>query len=266
MTAPENTLNVDELPDYAQRNRESWTAEAANYVEAAERGWAGDPDWGIWSIPESQVGMLGPIEQLKGIDAIELGCGAGYVSSWLARAGARVTGVDITPAQLDTARRLQEQHGTDITFIEASAEAVPLPDASFDYAISEYGASIWCDPDKWIPEAGRLLRLGGRLAFLVNSPLMMLCTPPDALADEAAGLTLCRPQFGMKRFEWPDDDGIDFHIPHGEMIDVLHSSGFQVERLIELRPHDGATTRYEFVTYEWARNWPCEEVWIARRV
>ena len=55
--------------------------------------------------------------------------------------------------------------------IEANAEDVPLPDASFDLAISEYGASIWCDPYKWIPEAARLLRPGGELIFLRNSTL-----------------------------------------------------------------------------------------------
>ena len=57
------------------------------------------------------------------------------------------------------------------------------PDASFDLAFSEYGASIWCDPYLWIPEAYRLLRPGGRLVFLRNSPLVMLCALEDARRD-----------------------------------------------------------------------------------
>ena len=39
----------------------------------------------------------------------------------------------------------------------------------------------------------------------------------------------------------------------------------EVENLVELRPPEGATTRYPFVTLEWSRRWPCEEIWIARR-
>src|SRR5437764_1141525 len=85
--------------------------------------------------------------------AFELGCGTAYFSARLARLGARGVGVDVTPAQLETAQRMQEKFGLVFPLIEANAEAVPLPDASFDLVHSEYGASIWCDPYKWIPEA-----------------------------------------------------------------------------------------------------------------
>ena len=78
---------------------------------------------------------------------------------------------------------------------------MPLADASFDLAISEYGAAIWCDPYRWIPEAARLLR----------------------------------------------------------------GSGFDIEDLIELRPSGDMTTQYPFVTLEWARHRPSEEIWVARR-
>jgi hypothetical protein len=49
------------------------------------------------------------------------------------------------------------------------------------------------------------------------------------------------------------------------MIRLLRSSGFDVADLIELYPPDGATTRYPFVTLDWATRWPCEEVWVARK-
>ncbi len=68
-------------------------------------------------------------------------------------AGARPVGVDVTPAQLETARRMQAETGLVFPLVEANAEDVPLPDASFDLAVSEYGASLWCDPARWIPEA-----------------------------------------------------------------------------------------------------------------
>jgi SAM-dependent methyltransferase len=145
----------------------------------------------------------------------------------------------------------------------ASAEQVPLADASFDLVISEYGASIWCDPYRWVPEAARLLRPGGRLVFLVNGVLLMLCVPDEE--DVPAGERLLRPYFGMHRVEWPDDQAVDFHLGHGEMLGLLRAPGFEVEELLEVRPPEGSTTRFDLATLEWARRWPCEEVWKARK-
>lgn len=84
--------------------------------------------------------------------------------------------------------------------------------------------------------------------------------------DRSFDLAIWRPYFGMHRFEWPDDDSVEFHLAHGEMIGLLRRSGFEVEDLIEIRPPDGSSTRYTFVTLEWAQRWPCEEAWKARRV
>lgn len=253
---------VNDLPDHVARNRIQWDRWAEDYEEAGRRNWADEePSWGIWSVPESELTML-PAE-VAGLDAIELGCGTAYVSAWLARRGARPVGIDNSEAQLATAKRFQQEFGLDFPLLHGNAEAVPFPDHSFDLAISEYGASIWCDPYLWIPEAARLLRPGGRLIFLVNGALLMLCVP-DA-EDVPAGDRLLRPYFGMQRFEWADDESVEFHLPHGEMIALLRGSGFEVEELTEIRPPDGAATRYPFVTLEWAQRWPCEEVWKARR-
>jgi SAM-dependent methyltransferase len=252
---------VSELPEYVQRNRAEWDGWAHEYAEAGRRNWAADgPTWGIWGVPESQVGMF-PAD-LHGLDAIELGCGTAYGSAWMARRGARPVGIDNSEAQLDTARSLQEEHGIDFPLLHGNAEAVPYPDASFDFALSEYGASIWCDPYKWIPEAARLLRPGGRLAFLVNAPQLVMCVPPgEGRADDR----LKRSYFGMHRFEWEDDNSVEFHLPHGKLIDLLHAEGFEIEGLVEIQPPEDSTTTYDFVTLDWARRWPCEEVWRARK-
>jgi len=181
----------------------------------------------------------------------------------LARRGARAVGLDNSAAQLATARQLQDRFGLRYPLIHASAEQAPLADARFDLAISEYGASIWCDPYAWIPEAARLLRPGGQLIFLVNSALLMLAVPDED--DQPATERLLRPYFGMHRFEWPGDESVEFHLGHGEMIRLLRGCGLEVEDLLELRPDPDAITRYPFVTLEWARQWPCEEVWKARK-
>jgi SAM-dependent methyltransferase len=253
---------MDPARDYLERNRSAWNRRAADYVETAERNWAASgASWGRWSVPESALGVLPA--QLVGLDCVELGCGTAYVSAWLARRGARPVGVDQSEEQLATAARLQAEHELRFPLLHANAEQVPLADASFDIAISEYGASIWCDPYRWIPEAVRLLRPGGQLIFLVNSVIAMLCEPEDETVQPSN--QMLRPYFGMHRFEWPQDESVEFHLPHGELIALLRANGFAVEELIEIRPPEGSSTRYPTPTLEWARQWPCEEIWKARK-
>ena len=241
------------LPDHVARNRVQWDQWAAEYAEPGHRNWSCDePLRGMWGVPEAEVGMLP--DTGAGRDVIELGCGTAYVSAGLARRGARPVGIDNSEAQLETAKRCQREFGLQFPLLHGNAEEVPFPDQSFDLAISEYGASIWCDPYRWIPEAARLLRAGGRLIFLVNAALLMLCVPDED--DVPASDRLLRPYFGMHRVEWSGDDSVEFH---------LRGCGFEVESLIEIRPPDGSTTRYSHVTLEWAQRWPCEEAWKARK-
>jgi SAM-dependent methyltransferase len=247
----------------SEKNVELWTKNNAEFTDRdARRAWTQEElTWGIWDVPESELGILGDV---AGLDAVELGCGTAYCSARLARMGARVVGVDPTPAQLDTARRLQAEVGPEFPLVQAFAEDVPLQDASFDLVHSEYGASIWADPYRWIPEAARLLRPGGRLVFLRGSTVAALCTPDVGPVEER----LLRPQFGMYRFLWPENDGaVEYHLPTGELIDLLRANGFVVERLVELQAPAGAETHefYDDVTADWARRWPAEEIWVARK-
>jgi SAM-dependent methyltransferase len=253
------------LPDHVAANREAWDRYAADYAPLGRRAWASDePYWGIFGRPESELHLLP--DDLEGLDAIELGCGTAYVSAWLARRGARPVGIDNSPAQLETARRLQAEFDLQFPLHLGYAEALPFEDGSFGFAISEYGAALWADPHRWVPEAARVLRPGGRLVFLTTGVLLQL-TVPDLEADGPAGTTLLRPYFGMYRTQWPDDTSVEFHLPHGEWIRVLRESGFEVERLVEVRvPPDAPNVEpWTFVTAEWASRWPCEEAWLARK-
>jgi SAM-dependent methyltransferase len=177
-----------------------------------------------------------------------------------------VVGIDNSPKQLETARRLQAEHGLDFPLLLGNAEKVPYPAGALDFTISEYGAALWADPYAWIPEASRLLWPGGSLVFLTNSLLAYL-TMPNIEADGAADERLKRPQFGMHRITWPDDEdgSVYFHLAHGDWIRLLNASGFQVEDLIELQVSKDATTIYQWMSAEWAHRWPCEEVWKARK-
>jgi SAM-dependent methyltransferase len=250
------------LTEHAANARAMWNEDAPNWVKSARENWAREaPSWGGWNVPEDEVRAL---PDVRGMDVVDLGCGTGYWSAWLARMGARPVGIDVSEAQLDTARELQREHGVEFPLMHASAESVPLGDASFDLAFSEYGAAIWCDPYAWIPEARRLLRPGGRLIFLCNTPIAMVCSPPS---EDPAGETLERPMFGMHRLEWPDQEAPDFHLPHGQMIALLRRTGFELEALHEIQVPDGPGDEVRhYIRRGWARQWPAEEIWVARAV
>jgi SAM-dependent methyltransferase len=252
---------LSEYPEYVAANVRNWTKMNAEYTGASARAaWArGELALGVFGHAEVRRDVFGDVTDL---DVVELGCGTAYVSAWFAKSGARPVGVDPTPAQLATAREMQQEFGLEFPLVEAVAESVPLPDASFDLAVSEYGASIWADPFRWIPEAARLLRPAGRLVFLRNTPLSILCMRLDGVDQR-----LQRPQLGMNRIEWPDTGEVEFHLPHGELLDVLRRAGFETERLIELYAPEDAETHgyYSYVSAEWARKWPAEEIWVARK-
>jgi SAM-dependent methyltransferase len=249
--------------DYLRHNRAYWNRLAADYAVHADDAWRQDePTWGIWGIRDRDLDLLRGAG--AGRDVLEDGCGTAYVSAWIARRGARVVGIDNSPAQLATARRMQREHGLRFPLVHAAGERLPFAAASFDLVISEYGAAIWADPRSWIPEAARVLRPGGELVFLANSTLLMLCMP-DHDADLPVKRELRRDQFALHRIEWPDDGNVEFHLPHGEWIRLFRANGLEVEELLELRPDENATTRYDFVTLEWARRWPSEEAWRVRK-
>jgi SAM-dependent methyltransferase len=251
------------LSEDARRNLEAWTKANAEYTDArAAEAWAqSDIEWGTYGVPESELNVLGDV---AGKDVIELGCGTAYFSAWLAKLGARPVGLDVTPAQLETARRMMGETGIEFALVEADAEDVPLPDESFDLAFSEFGASIWCDPARWIPEAHRLLRPGGELVFLGNTPLSIICMPDEGKIEER----LVRSQFELGRMQWPgEDEGVEWHLGHGDMLRLLRETGFEVVGLWELRAPESASDHeyYGFVPADWARKWPAEEIWKARK-
>jgi ubiquinone/menaquinone biosynthesis C-methylase UbiE len=150
--------------------------------------------------------------------------------------------------------------GIEFELVQAPGESVPLPDASFDLVHSEHGAAAWADPYKWIPEAARLLRPGGRLVFVHTTPLAHLCFQDDGPVTTE----LQRPYFGIYRWS---DKGVDFNLAHGDWIALLRDSGFEIERLVELQAPPDATTHafYSDIPADWARQWPGEEIWAARK-
>jgi SAM-dependent methyltransferase len=243
-------------------NRALWAVINERFTDAAaEELWA-RPDvvWGLFAVPEEELGVLGDV---RGRDVVELACGTAYFSAWLARAGAAATGVDLSGEQLRTARRLQRQVGPVFSLVQGDAERAPLAGGRFDLVVSEHGVAAWCDPERWLPEAARLLRPGGRLIFLTNSLLSALCVPAEG---GVAGDRLLRGQRDAYRVQWPGG-GIEFHPSHGDWVRLLRRSGFVVEAVHEIYAPSDRTDHpfYEIVSREWATKWPAEELWVAQR-
>jgi len=257
----------DPLPEHVAENRRYWDERADEWVASGERAWAQEaPTWGEWGVSNDAVPLLP--DDLNGQRAIELGCGTGYVSAWMRRRGATVYAIDNSERQLATARRLADDHGLDgIEWVHGDAERVEQPDGSFDLAISEYGAAIWCDPQVWIPEAHRLLRPGGRLAFLGNHPLAMICMP--VAGDAPTGYTLEREYFGLRRLDWTEaadePGGIEFNLPISAWLRLFRDTGFDVVDYIEIQAPATASGRKSMIPAAWAQRFPGEQAWILAR-
>ncbi|MBA2265752.1 MAG: class I SAM-dependent methyltransferase [Chloroflexi bacterium] len=247
--------------DHVARNRDFWDDYADRYQadhgpQLAVHGAA----WGVWQIPEDELCILGEVE---GLDVLELGCGAAQWSIVLAKRGAHAIGLDLSLRQLDHAARLMEEAGVDLPLIHASAEAVPLPDASLDIIFCDHGAMVFADPHVTVPETARLLRHGGLLAFSMHTPIAETCWP--AGSDEPAE-RLANDYFGMHRVDLGDAGHAEFQLPYGEWMRLFVRNGLVVEDLVELRPDPDATsTYYDEAARDWARRWPLEHIWKVRR-
>jgi SAM-dependent methyltransferase len=257
--------SIPKAPDgsskYTERNRAAWDRWAKDHIVAGRKAWSGrELTWGVWGLPESELGLLQGVPPRA--DVVELGCGTAAISAWLARGGMRPVAIDISRAQLDIAARFQREFGPSFPLVHADAEQVPFDKDSFDVAISEYGASLWCEPRSWLDEASRLLRDGGRLIFVTNSGFLMACTEQDG---GPAHDRLVRDYFGIGPIEFTAETVVEFHSTHGEWVRALGEAGFVLENLVEVRPPAGAKPRFDFASVEWARRWPSEEIWIARK-
>jgi len=245
--------------DHERRNREFWDADADDY-QAAHAPRLDAATWGVWEIPESDVGAIGDV---AGLDVLELGCGDARWSVHLERGGARVVALDQSQGQLRHARALLDATDARVALLCASAEAVPLAASTFDLVVCDHGAMSFCDPELTVPEVARLLRVGGRLVFSHTTPWPYLAWN---FAKERVGRRLRRSYFGIRRFDDGAGEGtVDFQLPYGEWIRCFRRHGLAVDDLVELRAPKHASTSYDDFDARWARRWPAEQIWVARK-
>jgi SAM-dependent methyltransferase len=247
------------VSEHEHHNRQFWDDDADGYQDVHGAQLARGRVWGAWAIPDSHVAALGDV---RGLDVLELGCGAAQWSIALGDDPRRCIALDQSRGQLAHARGNVARAGAPVRLVCASGELVPARDAAFDLVFCDHGAVSFCEPDRIIPECARVLRPGGRLVFNHATLLKDLCY--DRRSERQTN-RLSADYHGAGMFEWGEGT-IDFHRTYGAWIRLLRASGFVVEDLIELVPDKRATTTYpDFVPLDWARRWPAEEIWIARR-
>jgi SAM-dependent methyltransferase len=209
----------------ARGNRHWWDREAPAYL--AEHGGLLGRDafvWGPEGLREEDAGLLGDV---AGLDVLEVGCGAGQCTRWLAGHGARAVGLDLSLGMLRAG-------GGGARFVQADARRLPFADASFDLACSAYGAVPFvADPDRIMREVARVLRPGGRWVFSVTHPVRW-AFPDD---PGAAGLVADRPYFDRTPYVELDAAGTVLYAEHhrtlGDRVADLVDAGFVLERLVE---------------------------------
>jgi SAM-dependent methyltransferase len=251
---------TDRIDEYERTNRAFWDDDADDY-QAAHHDAISDAAWGAYRIPEAELQILG---DLTGLDVLELGCGGAQASLAFTADAARSVGLDLSIGQLRHAREHVRDAGRRMGLVCASASTVPFRAESFDVVFCDHGAMGFCDPATTVPEVARILRPGGLLAFSLSTLLHNTCFPPGD-PDAELTTTLQQPMFGARAFDWGDGT-IDFQMLHSEWFALFRRHGLQVEDLRELRPPEGAVTGYEgFADLTWARRFPGEEIWKARK-
>ncbi len=245
-------------------NLASWEADSADYQRrnASQLNRWDRLGWGTWDVPEEDIEALGDV---RGIAALELGCGACQSGIKVAMRGARVTGLDFSANQLRAAGPNFEATGIRFPLVRGSAEELPFADASFDLVFCDHGATSFTDPAVTIPGCARVLRPGGWLVFNTATPFISACWGDD---DEPPGRELRRPYFDARRRVLEEESGpfVEFRPTYGEWVRLFRVSGLAIEDLIELRPPADAETTYtDFAPLAWARDFPGEQIWKLRK-
>src|SRR5918997_2050527 len=124
-------------------------------------------DYGTFAkyLEPSALEFLGRLRVEPGTEMLDVACGAGQISIPAARAGARVTGVDIATNSIERARARAQDEGLDARFDEGDAEMLPYEDASFDLVVSLIGAMFAPRPERVAAELVRVCRPGGRIVM-----------------------------------------------------------------------------------------------------
>jgi 2-polyprenyl-3-methyl-5-hydroxy-6-metoxy-1,4-benzoquinol methylase len=145
----------------------------AQFKEVQKQGWAHFAPLEAITTPAA-VHLIKHAGLQAGQHILDVACGTGVVAVTAARAGAHVTGLDLTPELLDRARTNGQIANVNISWQEGDAEFLPCADASFDIVLSQFGHMFAPRPEVAVAEMLRVLKPGGTIAFSTWPPELMV--------------------------------------------------------------------------------------------
>ena len=198
-----------------------------------------DVHYGPWAPLERDLHLLGDV---RGQRVLDLGCGGGQCCIAFARQGATVTGVDISEAQLVYARRLAEQEGVTVQFVQGSVEDLPaLAAGAYDLVFSVNTLAYVADAGACLSECWRVLAPGGRLVLSLDHPLRDCFFEPGAGGqDDEPSIVPARSYYdaGPYRWRWGSTSVVlqTYHRTIGQWSDLLAAAGLHLQRIVEPPP------------------------------
>ena len=200
----------------------------------------------------AQVALCGDV---SGRTVLDLGCGAGYFSREMAKRGAKVTGVDISPAQIKHARQHETEEPLGVTYVVLDASDAPaqFPPGSFDLVTSCVALQDMSEPEQAIRGAFALVKPDGRFVTSITHPCTD--TPYREWERDATGNKLALKindyfDRGPFEFTWPATrysyqfTTTGLHTTLSEWLTWVIGAGFVLRRIQEPRPTEQALVKH----------------------
>jgi len=236
-TAMDNPVRPERRPvdqvETDRANRGEWDRYSDEY-QATHGQFLGDAGF-VWSpegTDESELHLLGDV---VGKRVLEIGCGAGQCSRWVLAHGGRPVGVDLSHRQLQHSGRIDEETGTKVPVVLATASTLPIADRTMDVVFSAFGAlQFVADEHVVVSEAARVLRPGGRFAFSITHPTRWMF--PDDPSEE--GLRADASYWDRTPYVEVDDASgevgyVEHHRTIGDWVRALAAAGFVLDDIVE---------------------------------
>lgn len=221
--------------DILEQNRKSWDLISPQY-QAHTRISTDDVHYGPLAPGERELGLLGDV---RGKRILEIGCGGGQNSIALAKWGASCTGLDPSKVQLEHARRLAQEEGVTIHFVNGMAQDLSaFAENDFDLVLSSFAFDYVADLRRTYSEVGRVLRPGGLFVFCHSHPWFQAVGWHLAGDSDASEVGDYAAWPAIEEWDWSFEDGTTAPMqgylrPLAQILNQLIEAGFRLERLVE---------------------------------